>query len=174
MMYSAPELGSDLARQMRAMLDEAYEGDFADEDWEHACGGMHFWIEQDGEIAAHAAVVIRTIEFGEQRLRAGYVEAVATREQDRGKGYGTAVMRAAGEWIEQNCEAGVLSTGEAPFYARLGWEMWQGPTWMRREDGSLERTEDDDGGIMVLRTGRSPAWNVQERIVAEERSGDVW
>lgn len=174
MLFAAGELEPGLALKVREMLDVAYEGDFADEDWEHACGGMHFWVEEDGEIIAHAAVVIREIEFGEVRLKTGYLEAVATRAEDRGKGYGTMVTRAAGDWILAHCEAGALSTGEHAFYARLGWELWRGETWMRLASGELERTEDDDGGIMVLRTERTPQWDIEARIVAEERSGDVW
>jgi hypothetical protein len=37
-----------------------------------------------------------------------------------------------------------------------------------------ERTPEDDGGIMVLRTPRSPVLDVTGEIVCDWRVGDVW
>ena len=34
---------------------------FTEEDWQHALGGSHFMLEQDGAIVAHASVVEREI-----------------------------------------------------------------------------------------------------------------
>ena len=65
---------------VRAILRDAFAGDgdgFTDEDWAHALGGMHFLLEADGTIIAHAAVVERELHAGELPIRSGYVEAVA-------------------------------------------------------------------------------------------------
>ena len=34
---------------------------FTEADWEHSVGGMHFVLEEDGEIVAHASVVEREL-----------------------------------------------------------------------------------------------------------------
>ena len=67
-----------------------------------------------------------------------------------------------------------LSTSATAFYGRLGWERWRGPTYVRRGDGSLERTEDEDDGIMVLRFGPSGEVDLTSPICCEDRPGDAW
>src|SRR4051794_21639118 len=82
---------------LRALLDAAFAGDFSDEDWAHALGGTHAFVETEGAVVAHASVVPRVLDVGTLRLRAGYVEAVAVRPDRQGTGLGTAVMRALDE-----------------------------------------------------------------------------
>ena len=105
---------------IRALLDAAFAGDFSDDDWAHALGGTHALVEADGAVVAHAAVVPRVLDVGMQRVRAGYVEAVAVLPTRQGTGLGTAVMRALGEIMARDFELGALSTGEWRFYERLG------------------------------------------------------
>ena len=31
---------------IRALLDEAFDGDFGDDDWEHALGGIHVLVHE--------------------------------------------------------------------------------------------------------------------------------
>ena len=49
------ELGADRLRSARELLDAAFDDDFSDEDWDHALGGVHAWIEDERGIAAHGA-----------------------------------------------------------------------------------------------------------------------
>ena len=51
-------------------------GDFAPDDWEHALGGVHALLSEDGELIGHASVVQRRLLHGGRALRAGYAEAV--------------------------------------------------------------------------------------------------
>src|SRR4029453_11631636 len=67
--------GATLA-SIRAVLDEAFDGDFADDDWEHALGGMHALAFDGARLIGHGAVVPRRLGHGGRALRAGYVEAV--------------------------------------------------------------------------------------------------
>ena len=113
------------------------------------------------------------IHAGAVPLRTGYVEAVATRPDAERKGHGSAVMRDVNEIIRAGFELGALGTGRVEFYRRLGWESWRGPTWVRTADG-LVRTPDEDGAVMVLRTPRSPALDLDASISCEWRPGDVW
>jgi hypothetical protein len=75
--------------------------------------------------------------------------------------------------VRREYELGALSTARHGFYARLGWECWQGPTFVR--DGEhLIRTEDDDDGLMVLRFGPSAQVQLAAPITCAPRPGDDW
>jgi aminoglycoside 2'-N-acetyltransferase I len=172
-------LDAGFARELREMLDVAFEGDFADSDWEHSLGGIRIWATgEQGRLLSQASVVPRTLKIDGVEVHTGYVEAVATVEEFRGQGYGTAVMRRAAEIIHEQFDIGALSTGEHGFYERLGWERWLGPTYAETPEGCAKvRTEDEDGGILILRSMRSGAWqgsSLEGEIVADWRAGDIW
>ncbi len=161
---------------VRALMVTAFgTGDeaFADEDWEHALGGLHVLLDQDGEIVSHASVVERGLEIGGRPLRTGYVESVATDPDRQDQGYGTQVMAAATEHVRAAFELGALGTGRHAFYERLGWQTWQGPAFVRTSDGE-QRTSDEEGYILVLRTPSSPPFDLTEKISCDWRPGDVW
>ena len=160
-------------REIRALMDSAFEGDFADEDWEHSLGGWHVTASDAGVLVSHAAVVERTLWVGERAIRTGYVEGVGTDPARDGQGFGSAVMSPINEIIEAEFELGALGTGRLSFYERLGWERWQGLSYVRRGD-ELVRTPDDDGWIMVRRFGATADLDLTLPIACEERSGDDW
>lgn len=102
-------LTTDELRAIRALMDTAFgTGDeaFADEDWEHALGGLHVVLDLDGEVVSHASVVERALEIGGRPFRTGYVEAVATDPGRQDQGYGTRVMTAATEHVRATFELG--------------------------------------------------------------------
>jgi len=161
---------------VRVILRNAFAGDgegFTDEDWAHALGGVHFLLEQDGAILAHAAVVERELHAGTQRIRAGYVEAVATAPDAQRLGPGTSLMHDVDDHILARYELGALSAASPAFYARLGWEPWLGPTAVRTVTGVV-RTPDDDGAVFVLTTPSSPPLDRHAVLSCPWRSGDVW
>lgn len=162
----------DLPR-IRRLLDEAFEGDFSGEDWEHALGGHHVVVVERGALVAHAAVVPRELEIGGRPFRAGYVEAVGTAPARRRRGFGLAAMRRVGEILRAELELGALSTREHGFYERLGWERWRGPSFVRRADQRV-RTQEEDDGLMVLRFGPSRDLDLGASIVCASRTGDDW
>ena len=131
-------------------------------------------IEHGVRIVAHASVVERTIEVDGVRLRTGYVEAVGVAPDLQRSGLGTRVMEPATRYIRDRFELGCLGTGEWPFYERLGWERWQGPSFVRLGDGTLERSADDDDGIMILRTPSTPPLDLRAPITCGWRPGDSW
>lgn len=162
--------------EIRRLLQGAWADDgerFADEDWEHATGGIHVFLEEDGRIRSHASVVERELHTGSHRLRTGYVEAVATHPADRRRGFATEVMRAVGEHIDRAFELGALDSGLTGFYVPLGWEVWEGPTFVRTESGPV-RTAEEDGAVMVRRTPTTPLIDLAAPISCEWRPGDVW
>ncbi len=162
---------------MRSLMDAAFnggpDGDLTDTDWNHSLGGTHVVLDVGGEIAAVAAVVEREIRFGGRPLRAGDVEAVATLPARQGTGLGTMVMTAVNELIRDQFEIGLLGTGSQPFYERLGWRIWRGPSAVRARDG-LHPTPDEDGYLMVLDTPRTPVLDPKAAIDCDPRDGDSW
>ncbi len=157
---------------LRELLERAFD-DFTEDDWEHGLGGMHFLAEVDGRIVAHASVVERELQAGGRPLRTGYVEAVATDPADQGRGFGTQVLEAAGAYIRDRFELGALGTGAFHFYERLGWLRWEGPLFVRTDDGSV-RTPDEDGYVLVLATRSSPPLDRTAALSCDWRPGDVW
>ena len=99
-----PDLTRHELASIRSLCDAAYGGPdepFSDEDWQHALGGVHIFIQDDGDVIAHGSVVPRTLHTGGIDLATGYVEAVATSPPHQGRGHGTKIMRAVGAHIDQ-------------------------------------------------------------------------
>ena len=170
------ELTAHETAAIRELLWSAYGSDeegFTEDDWEHAIGGMHFVLEIDGEIVAHASVVEREFDVDGRPLKTGYVEAVATAPDRQGEGFGSLVMSAVTSWIRERFELGALGTGRHAFYERLGWLTWKGPSSVRTA-GRPRRTPDEDGDILVLPTGSSPELDLEAPISCDWRPGDVW
>jgi aminoglycoside 2'-N-acetyltransferase I len=171
------DLTSSETSAIRALMLDAFGTDeeerFSDDDWQHALGGLHFVLELDGRIVAHAAVVEREIDVGSERLRTGYVEAVATDPAWQGAGLGSIVMTDVSEYVREGFALGGLGTARRSFYGRLGWQVWAGPSSVRAAGGD-EPTPDDDGFIMVLLTPTTPPLDLAAPISCDWRPGDVW
>lgn len=171
--FSTDVAPAGLLADLRAVCVRAFDGEFTAEDWSHALGGRHF-VAFAGEVAvAHAAVVARTLEVDGRSFEAGYVEAVATDPERQRQGFGTEVMAEAGGWIRTAFELGALATGTPGFYRRLGWERWQGRSYVRDGEG-VRRSEEDDDAIMVFRFGASARIELGGSIVCPARRGDDW
>ncbi len=122
---------------------------------------------------AHASVVERELHTSGHRLATGYVEAVATSPAHRRRGYGSAVVREADEYIDQTFRLGALGTGRFAFFQRLGWVVWRGPTFVRTDTG-LVRTAEEDGYVLVRLTPTTPELDLSAPISCDWRPGDVW
>ena len=88
---------------------------------------------------SHASVIVRDLEVGDRNFAAGYVEGIGTHSAARGEGHGTRPMTEITKIIRRNFELGALSTEAWPFYERLGWERWQGPTFVRTAAGDSHK-----------------------------------
>ena len=174
----AADVSPDLLETLRELCDDAFEdggeGGFSDDDWAHAVGGRHVVAFSGPEVVAHAALVTRDLWVDGVLHPTGYVEAVATEPSLQGQGLGTLVMEAVGALITADGVLGALSTGAPEFYQRLGWELWRGPTYVRRGD-DLVRTPDEDDAVMVLRPGAAlQRLDLGAAIACCERAGDDW
>jgi aminoglycoside 2'-N-acetyltransferase I len=175
---SAPteELSDLELTELRVLLQFAFEGEFSDDDWDHALGGRHFLGTLEDRIVAHASVVPRVLRAGERALDTGFVEAVAVADEHRRRGYGHRVMGELGDFLIPRFELGALSAAEEiqPFYANLGWETWPGPTGVTLEEGPVQPTPDEDGGVMILRTPTTGPLDPDVMLACDWRAGDAW
>ena len=122
-------------------------------------------------LVSHAMWVTRWLQPGTlPLLRTAYVEMVATAPAHQGRGFGTAVMQRLAAEI-QDFDLGGLSTGSPGFYARLGWESWRGPLFIRTDTGILPVPDDS---MMFLRLPKTPALDVTAPLSAEWRAGELW
>ncbi len=165
------DLGPDTLTAIRELLDHAFD-DFADEDWDHALGGMHVTAWEHDELVGHGSVVQRRLLHGGRALRAGYVEAVAVRADRRRRGVADAVMAELERVIRGSYDLGALGSSEdgLPFYAARGWQLWRGPLAALTPTGTVP-TPDEDGSIFVL-----PVVDVDlsRQLTCDWRDGDVW
>ena len=162
------------ADRLRALLDEAFVGDFSDEDWSHTLGGVHVLATVDGELAAHAAVVGRQLIADGDTLRTGYVEAVATGTAWRRRGLGDQVMATAERLVTFGFELGALATSEqgAPLYLHRGWLPWRGPLGALTPGGVVPTPDEE---VLVLPTPTTPRPLDRTRaLVCDWRRGDLW
>ena len=164
------EIGRDLWRRVVALCDRAFDEDmaaiFAD-----FVDSIHVLVEFEGVLAGHACWVTRWLSAGDRPpLRTAYIEAVATEPDLQRRGIGGALMERVGSEI-QTYDLGGLCPNCPDFYARFGWETWCGPLAIRTDDGPLETPDEQ---VMVLRTPLTPEIDLNARLTAEWRPGEVW
>ena len=157
----------------RALIVDAFAGDFDDTDWEHGLGGMHAMAWAGGELIGHGSVVQRRLLHTGRALRVGYVEAVAVRADQRGRGHAAAVLAPLERVIRTAYDLGALSSSAAGagFYAARGWLCWPGPTAVLSPSG-VRRTPEEDGGVYVL--PGAVALDPTAELACDWRDGDVW
>jgi aminoglycoside 2'-N-acetyltransferase I len=152
---------------------DVFEGDITDHDWEHALGGVHAVVWDGTEMVGHASVVQRRLLHGGRPLRAGYVEGVGVRVDQRRRGHGTAMMEALERVIRGAYDLGALGAADEAtgFYAALGWKLWRGPTSALTPTG-VERTTEEDGCIYVLPV--AVPLDLLGELTCDWRDGDLW
>jgi aminoglycoside 2'-N-acetyltransferase I len=157
----------------RALLDEVFNGEVTESDWEHALGGMHALVWDGPTLIGHGSVIQRRLLHRGRALRAGYVEAVAVRADRQGEGHGAAVMGALERVLRGAYDLGALgSTDEgAGFYAARGWKLWRGPSSALTPAG-VRRTADDDGCLYVFEL--VVPLDLDGELTCDWRDGDVW
>ena len=156
--------------EIAGLCAAAFDGEFS-RLFDLLPGSTHVLARQGRELVGHACWVTRWLEpEGMAALRTAYVEAVAVLPSRQGYGVGSAVMRRVAEEID-GYDLGALSPARPPFYARLGWERWRGPTAIRVVDGLLPTPGEE---VMILRTPRTPPLDLGTPITAEWREGELW
>ncbi|WP_425550704.1 GNAT family N-acetyltransferase [Actinoallomurus liliacearum] len=167
------ELDVALLKTVRAFLEDVFEGDLSDQDWDHALGGMHVLAWEGSELVGHASLVQRRLLHDRRALRTGYVECVGVRADRRRHGYGAIVMDALERLLRGAYELGALGASDRAvrFYQARGWKAWQGPTSVLTPTG-IRRTADQDGAVHVLPLG-APL-DLAGELISDWREGAAW
>jgi aminoglycoside 2'-N-acetyltransferase I len=166
----ADQLAPGRLAEIHALCQRAYHEDLTPlfrtfTDVTHVIGSL------GATIVSHALWVTRWLQPGDQPpLRTAYVEMVATEPRFQQRGFATAVMRRLAEAIT-DFELGGLSPADTTVYTQLGWVFWQGPLFIRTQDGLLPTPEER---VMILRLPKTPPLDLTLPMSAEWREGELW
>jgi aminoglycoside 2'-N-acetyltransferase I len=160
--------------EIRALMDDAFEGDFSDEDWDHSLGGLHALVRDDKGIAAHGSVIMRRVLHGGRSYRIGYIEAMAVRPDRRRQGLGSRVMAELERVVDGAYEFGALSASDdgAQLYRARGWQLWQGRVEALGPDGVVHLPDEEDSTYLRSAAGR-PLPQPPAALLFDWRDGDV-
>ena len=155
------------------LLEQVFQGELTDQDWEHCLGGVHALLWEGDELIGHAALIQRRLLLNGRSLRTGYFEGVGVRASARRLGHGAAMMAPLEQLARNAYELAALGATEeaVPFYIGRGWRPWQGPTSALTLAGVV-RTEDEDGWIYVLPW--SAELDLRGELICDWRDGDAW
>ncbi len=164
------DIKPDVWRHVVALCDRAFDEDmaaiFAD-----FVDSIHVLVELEGVLVGHACWVTRWLSAGDRPpLRTAYIEAVATEPALQRRGIGGSLMRRLVGEI-RTYELGGLCPNCPDFYSWSGWETWRGPLAIRTDDGLMETPNEH---VMVQRTPLTPEIDLDTRLTAEWRPGEVW
>ncbi|MET8245922.1 GNAT family N-acetyltransferase [Streptomyces sp. NPDC005202] len=160
-------------RAVRTLLDDAFDGDFDDEDWEHGLGGMHALVHDDVGLAAHGSVVMRRLRHRGRWLRVGYVEAVGVRPDVRRTGLGSRVMGALERIVDGAYDLGALCASDdgARLYTARGWQLWTGRICALGPDGIVHLPDEEDS--TYVRPALARPLDAAHELLFDWRDGDV-
>ena len=161
-------------RAVRTLLDDAFEGNFSDEDWDHGLGGVHALVHDERGLAAHGSVIQRRVLHRGRSLRVGYVEAVGVRADVRRTGLGGRVMAALERVVDGAYGLGALSASEdgAALYTARGWQVWPGHICALGPKGVV-RLPDEEGTTFVRSVASAGPLDPAYELVFDWRDGDV-
>ncbi len=124
------------------------------------------------KLVSHAMCVTRYLQTGAAPImRTAYVEMVATEKAYRRRGFAAAIMKRLIDEV-QDYDLAALSPSDHKYYAKLGWELWQGPLFIRTDDGLLASPEDEEA--MIYRLPKTPVLDLAAPLSAEWREGELW
>ena len=134
-------------------------------------GATHILGRYHGLLVTHALWVTRWLQCAIlPTLRTAYVEAVATDESYRNRGFAKAIMRRLAEEIN-DFDLGALSPAEHGLYTRLGWRLWRGPLFIRTSEGLVPTPNEQ---VMVLSLPNTPVLDLDAPLSTEWREGELW
>ena len=167
------QLDNATLRAAHTMLEDAFDGELTAQDWDNCLGGIHLLAWEGDALVGHAAVIQRRLVHGGRALRAGYVEGVGVRADQRRKGVASALMGDAEEIIRRGYDCGALGSSDdgLPFYTGRGWQPWRGTLQILTPDGIEDTTEEERGWILVFGGELDLDGTL---LCADFRDGDVW
>jgi aminoglycoside 2'-N-acetyltransferase I len=164
-------ISETLKKEITSLCNRAYEEDM-EPLLETFVDATHILGYFDGGLVSHALWVTRYLQAGtEPIMRTAYVEAVATDSNYRRRGFAASVMRYLIGKI-QDYDLAALSPFNVEYYGRLGWELWQGPLFVRTNDTLLPSPDDEE--VMIFRLPKTPTLDLKASLSAEWREGELW
>lgn len=167
--------GAQLA-EAESLVRKAFGSSFRSHDWLHAVEGVHVVLTGDDSLLGFAAVVPRTLRHNGIAIDTGYVEGVAVRADQQGKGLGRMVMNHAETIIRQRHQLGALNAVEsaAEFYAARGWLLWTGHTQAADSAGVIDVYDDADRIYLLQPTAKDQPLGAGTPLICDWRPGDLW
>ncbi|AQU66384.1 GNAT family N-acetyltransferase [Streptomyces niveus] len=169
------ELDPATLGEIRALLDDAFDGAFSDEDWTHGLGGVHVLVRDGtGALVAHGSVIQRRLTHAGRSYRVGYVEAVGVRPDRRGDGLGGRVLEVLERVIARAYDVGALSASDsgARLYRSRGWHLWQSRVEALSPDG-IVRLPEEEGTTYLWPVPDLELPSADDALVFDWRDGDV-
>ncbi|WP_135452696.1 GNAT family N-acetyltransferase [Mycobacterium sp. DL99] len=170
------ELGRDVLSSAEMLVRSAFGDGFRPHDWLHGVDGVHVLITEDRELLAHSAVVTRTLRHADDTFDTGYVEGVAVRGDQQGRGLGRLLMDQTEAIIRTRHDLGVLNAMEdaAGFYAGRGWQLWDGPTQADTPDGVIDTSDPTDLIFLFATDSTALGFTTSVPLICDWRVGDLW
>lgn len=98
-------------------------------------------VRHEGRLVSCVALILRDVLAGTKQLRAAGIRGLRTHPEHRRRGFATAAMERATDFILQELRpdlAILLSSVMAvPFYERLGWGTIEGPVHCEQREGRV-------------------------------------
>ena len=170
------QLSQDDLASAEALVRTAFGDSFRTHDWLHGVDGTHVLVTEAGQLLAHAAVVTRVLQHHGDASATGYVESVAVRNSQQGRGLGRVVMDRAEAIIQANHRLGALNAVQtaAPFYAARGWQPWTGPTQGRTPNGVINTYDPNDRVFLMPTSSSIGRFSESLPLICDWRVGDLW
>jgi len=164
-------LSEDEYSEIRELCTQAFKRDYLPflKSFQHA---THVLGRYRHKLVTHVLWITRWLQIGKSPpLRTAYIEALATDLDYRNKGFASEIMRKATGEI-QDYDLAALSTGSPGFYAKIGWQLWRGPLFIRTDKGLMPTQ--DEHGVMVLSLPKTPSFDINAALSVEWRKVEPW
>lgn len=170
------ELGAAQLDAAEALVRTAFGSQFRSHDWLHAVDGVHIVLNEDESLIGFASVVPRTLRHNDISFATGYIEGVAIRSDQQGRGLGRIVMDLAERIINTRHELGALNAVEtaAAFYAARGWQPWTGRTQADGPTGVIDTYDTADRIYLFDPDQRGNTLVPDAALICDWRPGDLW
>ncbi|MHC9295108.1 GNAT family N-acetyltransferase [Mycobacterium sp. LTG2003] len=171
------ELSAAQLDAAEALVRNAFGSQFRSYDWLHAVDGVHIVLNDvDQSMVGFASVVARTLRHNDIAFNTGYVEGVAVRGDQQGRGLGRVVMDHAENIISTRHQLGALNAVEtaAAFYTARGWQPWTGRTQAAGPVGIIDTYDDADRIYLFTIEAQDQPLNADTALICDWRPGDLW
>ena len=170
------ELDPATLGEIHALLDDAFDGAFSEEDWDHGLGGVHVLVRDGaGSLVAHGCVIQRRVLHKGRSYRVGYVESVGVRADRRRDGLGGRVMEVLERVIDRAYEVGALSASDdgAPLYVARDWQLWRGGIEALSPDGVVRLPQQEQDSTYLRPVPGRELPSADSPLIFDWRDGDV-